>query len=126
MPEIAETVLGCLDAGTQTAPFSGRPEGLTLERAYQVTAELRVLREARGERRVGRKLGFTNKRLWPEFGIDAPIWGDIFDTTVTENRRAMAVCGCRGRRTKDRTGDRVGSGNDARARHGCSVSSRLR
>jgi len=33
---------------------------------------------------VGRKLGFTNKRLWPEFGIDAPIWGDLFDTTVTE------------------------------------------
>ncbi|WP_300013541.1 hypothetical protein [uncultured Roseobacter sp.] len=33
---------------------------------------------------MGRKLGFTNKRLWPEFGIDAPIWGDLFDTTVTE------------------------------------------
>ena len=84
MLEIAETVLGCLDSGTQTVPFSGRPEGLTLEQAYQVTAKLRTLREARGERRVGRKLGFTNKRLWPEFGIDAPIWGDIFDTTVTE------------------------------------------
>lgn len=84
MPDIAKTVLGCLDAGIQIAPFSGRPEGLTLERAYQVTAELRVLREARGERRAGRKLGFTNKRLWPEFGINAPIWGDIFDTTVTE------------------------------------------
>ena len=84
MPKIASTVLGCLDAVTQTAPFSSRSEGLTLERAYQVAAELRVLREARGERRVGRKLGFTNKRLWPEFRIDAPIWGDLFDTTVTE------------------------------------------
>ena len=95
MPEIAETVLDCLDAGTQTAPFSGRSEGLTLERAYRVTAELRALREIRGEQRVGRKLGFTNKRLWPEFGIDAPIWGDIFDTTVTETGEPWqfpAVC----------------------------------
>ncbi|RMF40087.1 MAG: hydratase [Alphaproteobacteria bacterium] len=84
MPDIAEEVLACLDAGGSLTPFTSRPEGLTLPAAYRVASQLRGLREARGERHLGRKLGFTNRKLWPQFEVDAPIWGDLFDSTVKE------------------------------------------
>jgi 2-oxo-3-hexenedioate decarboxylase len=39
---------------------------------------------ARGERPIGRKIGFTNRTIWPEYGVYAPIWGDMYDTTLRE------------------------------------------
>jgi 2-oxo-3-hexenedioate decarboxylase len=55
---------------------------LDLASAYAATAALRRLREARGEQHVGRKIGFTNRALWAEYEVFAPIWGDMYDTTV--------------------------------------------
>ena len=81
---IAAEVLAALDGGAQIPPFTGRAEGFDLAAAYRVTAELRRRRTARGERPVGRKLGFTNRTIWPEYGVFAPIWGDLFDTTVAD------------------------------------------
>lgn len=81
---IAAEALAALDGTSQILPFSGRVEGFELAAAYRVTAELRRLRTARGERPVGRKLGFTNRTIWPEYGVFAPIWGDLFDGTVAD------------------------------------------
>jgi 2-oxo-3-hexenedioate decarboxylase len=81
---IAAETLAALDSGTLIAPLTGRIPGFDLAAAYRVTAAQRRLRVARGERVVGRKLGFTNRNIWPEFGVYAPIWGDMFDTTVRE------------------------------------------
>ena len=52
-----------------------------LDDAYAVAAEVRRLREARGERVVGRKIGFTNTTMWDEYNVAAPIWGYVYDTT---------------------------------------------
>jgi 2-oxo-3-hexenedioate decarboxylase len=49
-----------------------------------VTAALRSLRMESGEKPVGRKIGFTNRTIWDEYGVFAPIWGDVYDTTVFE------------------------------------------
>jgi len=80
--EVAREVLAALDSCGQIAPFSQRVAGFDLKAAYAVTAELRRLREARGERHVGRKIGFTNRALWTEYKVFAPIWGDMYGTTV--------------------------------------------
>lgn len=69
-------------ARRQIAPLSSRPGGLDLTVAYRVTAALRRLRRARGETPVGRKIGFTNRTIWAEYGVYAPIWGDMYDTTL--------------------------------------------
>ena len=50
--------------------------------AYQAALAVRALRVARGERPAGYKIGFTNRTIWDEYGIDAPIWGDMLDSTV--------------------------------------------
>jgi 2-oxo-3-hexenedioate decarboxylase len=79
---IAAEALAALDSGDQIPPFSGRDASFDLERAYAVTAALRRLRTARGETHIGRKIGFTNRTIWAEYGVYAPIWGDMYDSTV--------------------------------------------
>jgi 2-oxo-3-hexenedioate decarboxylase len=79
---IAREILAASAARRQVAPFSERLTGFSLEDAYQVTAALRRLRQARGERPIGRKIGFTNRSIWAEYGVYAPIWGDMYDSTL--------------------------------------------
>ena len=79
---IAREVLATLDERRQIDPLTACPGGLDMAGAYRVTAAVRRLREARGERVVGRKIGFTNTTIWDEYGIHAPIWGYVYDTTL--------------------------------------------
>ncbi len=76
---IAAEAVGVLGTGGQIAPFSGRRPDLTLPEAYRVTD---ALPEASGERSVGRKIGFTNRTIWDEYGVHAPIWAPMYDSTV--------------------------------------------
>jgi 2-oxo-3-hexenedioate decarboxylase len=81
---IAADVLAASAERRQIAPFTARLPGFDLEAAYAVTAALRQARIARGERPVGRKIGFTNRTIWPEYGVYAPIWGDMYDSTLRD------------------------------------------
>lgn len=79
---IAAEALAILGTGRQITPFSSRYRDFDLGEAYRVTAELRRLREARGERVVGRKIGFTNRTIWHEYAVYAPMWGYVYDRTI--------------------------------------------
>jgi len=79
VPVIAAEAFGVLDTGRQIAPFSSRLPTFSLDDAYRVTAAVRRLRETRGEKPVGRKIGFTNRTTWPDY---APMWGYVYDRTV--------------------------------------------
>lgn len=87
---IATETFSLLGTGRQVAPFSARYEGFDLDAAYRVAAAVHAQRVARGERPLGRKVGFTNRRIWPEYDVWAPIWGHVYDTTV---RDLSAVAG---------------------------------
>jgi 2-oxo-3-hexenedioate decarboxylase len=81
---IAAEIFATLGTGRQIAPFTARPAGLTVADAYRVSAALNAMRRARGETPLGRKIGFTNRTIWPEYGVYAPIWGFVYDSTVHE------------------------------------------
>src|SRR5437879_4616072 len=76
---IAAEALAALDAGHQISPFSARLSAFDLDDVYRVTAAIRQMREMRGEMPVGRKIGFTNRSVWPEYG---PICGYVYNRTV--------------------------------------------
>lgn len=76
---IAVEALTALDTGRQIEPLSSRTSSFSLDDAYRVTAAVRKMREARGELPVGRKIGFTNRTVWAEYG---PIWGYVYNRTV--------------------------------------------
>jgi 2-oxo-3-hexenedioate decarboxylase len=61
-----------------------RYPGLTFDDAYHISTRLCALRTARGERVIGRKIGFTNRTIWAEYAVYAPMWGFAFDTTVRD------------------------------------------
>jgi 2-oxo-3-hexenedioate decarboxylase len=76
---IAAEALAALDTRRQISPFSERLSAFDLDDAYHVTAAIRQMREMRGEMPVGRKIGFTNRTAWAEYG---PIWGYVYNRTV--------------------------------------------
>jgi 2-oxo-3-hexenedioate decarboxylase len=79
------------DFPSQITPFTDRDPSFKIEDAQAALAELRRKRIARGERPVGRKIGFTNRGIWDEYKVYAPIWGDMYDTTVSELSASPAV-----------------------------------
>lgn len=79
---IATEALSVLGQGKQIAPFSSRNAAFKMDDAYKVTPVIRRMREGRGEKVLGRKIGFTNRNIWAQYGVYAPIWGYVYDSTV--------------------------------------------
>lgn len=73
-----QQLLSHLDANTCWP----EPFGLTLPEAYEHQLAVREMRLARGEKPLGFKIGFTNRTIWDRYGVHAPIWGTVYDTTV--------------------------------------------
>ena len=57
--------------------------GLDLDGAYAHALAVRQLRIARGEQPRGFKVGFTNRNIWPRYGVYEPIWGTVWDSTLS-------------------------------------------
>lgn len=75
---------------------------LSIDDAYDIAKNILDIRIAQGEVMVGRKLGFTNRTIWPKYGIrepiKAPIWGPVFDSTVryaSDNTGVQSLAGAR-------------------------------
>jgi 2-keto-4-pentenoate hydratase len=79
---IARELLDALDQGGTIPSIVGRNSGFGWEQGYAVAAEILKLRRARGERTVGRKIGFTNRNIWAEYGATAPIWAHVYNRTL--------------------------------------------
>ena len=77
-----QTLLQHSDSGAfWSAPISAN-KGFDLPAAYQSALAQRALRSARGEVPRGFKIGFTNRNIWPRYGVYAPIWGTVYDSTL--------------------------------------------
>ena len=79
--QLADRLLAALDRTEQVALPSAQPGGLPLDQAYAVAQRLAQLRSARGERALGWKIGFTNRSIWNRYGVHAPIWGPVWDSS---------------------------------------------
>jgi 2-oxo-3-hexenedioate decarboxylase len=81
---MATKVLSALASHRQITSFSHSTNRLSVTDAYRLTPLLRSAFEARGENITGRKIGFTNRRMWAAHGVQAPIWGYCTDRTTFE------------------------------------------
>ena len=79
---IAGKVLAALDDKRLIEPLTSADPAFGVEAAYLCATEVRRLRRDRGETPIGRKIGFTNRTIWPEYGVYGPIWGSVYDTTL--------------------------------------------
>jgi 2-keto-4-pentenoate hydratase len=82
-----------LDARAQAEliPTISSQSSLSIEDGYDIVKSMIDIRTAQGETMVGRKVGFTNRKIWSTYGVEAPIWTPIFDTTIryTEDNRGI-------------------------------------
>jgi 2-oxo-3-hexenedioate decarboxylase len=85
---IAGEVLAALRTGGQIAPLTRRHSDFTVADGYRIARMIRDLRATRGERPVGRKIGFTNREAWPKFEAHAPMWGYLYASTVHDLEKA--------------------------------------
>lgn len=87
-------------ANSQQIPCLSRDAELSIADAYDIAKCILDIRIAQGETMVGRKIGFTNRKIWPNYGlrepISAPMWAPMFDDTVRfaeDNRGVQDLTG---------------------------------
>jgi 2-keto-4-pentenoate hydratase len=88
---IADEIFAAIGARRQIPPFTSRPAGLTLDEAYRVTAVLNGKQKAHGDKRLGRKIGFTNRTIWEQYNVYEPIWGYVYDSTVHDLKTTASL-----------------------------------
>ena len=81
---LAQELIELHNAPREVPSFSGRYESLTPEAGYAAARALHRHRLAQGWKPVGRKIGFTNRMLWPRYGVHEPMWGTVYDRTRIE------------------------------------------
>lgn len=88
---IAGEIRSAREATFSVEPFSSRFSGFELADAYAVARINHDLQISRGDIARGRKIGFTNPRMWEVYDVREPVWGWMYDSTV------KSLQGCAGR-----------------------------
>jgi 2-keto-4-pentenoate hydratase len=79
---IARELWSAYETGQMIAlPPSSRPR-FDLNAGYEVETTLKQLREARGHKAVGRKVGYANKAMWRALKLETLLWAHMYDDTV--------------------------------------------
>lgn len=79
---IAARLMTAQDAAALLAPITDARPDFSVDDAYAVLAEIQARRQAQGWQPVGRKIGFTNRTLWPRYGVYQPMWAQVWAHTV--------------------------------------------
>jgi 2-keto-4-pentenoate hydratase len=79
LQELARRMLADYDARTP-GRSPGEPLDFETAQAYALQAEIARLRERRGERVIGYKIGCTSRTIRAQLGVEEPILGRLFDT----------------------------------------------
>lgn len=77
----AMQMLEAMDA-TRDAPAELAGIGADLDTGLAIQQRINQLRLDRGEKPAGFKIGFTNRTIWPLYGVKAPIWAPVWDSTA--------------------------------------------
>lgn len=77
----AERIATALATHTQIAPLSSEAQPPTGDDAYAIADQVRRLQ---GLTPIGRKVGFTNRAIWPIYGVHEPIWGAVYAEGLLE------------------------------------------
>jgi 2-oxo-3-hexenedioate decarboxylase len=79
---IADALIAAHDGATMLPPITTADPAFDVDAAYQVLFEIERRRRGQGWRSVGRKIGFTNRTIWPRYGVFRPMWAHVWSHTV--------------------------------------------
>jgi 2-keto-4-pentenoate hydratase len=84
MRRLSEELISLHRAPGEIAPFTVDRPDLTAHEGYAAARMLHQHRLDAGWRPTGRKIGFTNRTIWPRYGVYEPIWGWVYDRTLID------------------------------------------
>lgn len=93
---VAGELIDALDQARTIPSIIQRNPHFDVEAAYRVAADIVRIRRSRGEQTIGRKIGFTNRNIWAEYGATAPIWAHVYDRTVQHAADGKAAVSLKG------------------------------
>jgi 2-keto-4-pentenoate hydratase len=80
--ELASRLIAAYDAARTIAPITDEAADFDVAAAYAVLAEIERRRREQGWVPAGRKIGFTNRTIWPRYEVYEPIWAHAWTHTV--------------------------------------------
>src|SRR5688572_9431501 len=91
LDQLAAEMARLQDTATLAEPITSRHPSFDIDDAYRVSSRLLYLRQTSGWHVVGRKIGFTNRTIYEEYGVYQPIFGYMYDRTVSYLEMANAT-----------------------------------
>jgi len=88
---IASRLIDAQDRATTIPPIAAATPGFDVDAGYDVLHAIESRRIAQGWRPVGRKIGFTNRTIWPRYGVYQPMGARVWSHTVQYARNGAAT-----------------------------------
>ena len=70
---IADALIAAYDTATTLPPITASAPDFSVADGYAVLHDIETRRRAQGWEVVGRKIGFTNRTIWPRYGVYQPM-----------------------------------------------------
>ncbi|TIC79801.1 fumarylacetoacetate hydrolase family protein [Crenobacter intestini] len=93
--ELARELYAALQGARTLPPLKGRHPALTVDDAYRISLAMLRLREADGERVVGKKIGVTSKPVQEMLGVHQPDFGFLTDRMHVDNGSTVSLSAAR-------------------------------
>ena len=90
LQDMATRLLRDFDAHKPGRVFAGAEWTLSIAEAYELQFEVAAIRESRGERVAGYKIGCISDTMQTQLGIDQPVFGHVWDTEIY--RTGVKLC----------------------------------
>jgi 2-oxo-3-hexenedioate decarboxylase len=88
---LADRLTAAYDSAASLAPITATDPAFDVAAGYEVLREIEARRVAEGWKPVGRKIGFTNRTIWPRYGVYLPMWAHVWAHTVHHARDHRAT-----------------------------------
>ena len=79
---IADALIAAYDTAKTLPPITASAPDFSVADGYAVLHEIETRRRAQGWTAVGGKIGFTNRTIWPRYGVYQPMWAHVWTHTV--------------------------------------------
>ena len=93
---IADRLIAAYDGAVTLPPITADVPEFSVADGYAVLHDIETRRRAQGWRPVGRKIGFTNRTIWPRYGVYQPMWAHVWAHTVHSATNGRATLSLKG------------------------------
>ena len=89
---LAAQIQSAQDKVQQIAAITSQEPAFDVAAAYEVADLVHHARLAQGAVAAGRKIGFTNAAMWARYGVEEPVWGHMYASSIVLLSDSQGEC----------------------------------